>query len=68
MKTMIKAIGLTLIYAVGVAVFMNHFFGPEVINEVATNNNNQEMAKILFSLPGVYFVLDYWDRRHDSQE
>lgn len=66
---MIKVIGLSFMYAVGVALLMNHFFSTDssdMINSI--NNSPKDLATIMFSLPGVWFLMDYFQNRDNSHE
>lgn len=67
---MIKAIALTLVYAVAVSMVMNHFFNQELIESISSGNNNSghEMVTILSCVPGVWFIMDYFQNRDNSPE
>lgn len=63
---MIKAIGLTLLYGVAVALLINHFFGVDELNNLS--KDYRSVLTMVFSIPGVYFFMDYLENRENSRE
>lgn len=64
---MIKAIGLTFLYAVGVAMVAHHLM-PEGSSLGESTDQTRQMMMTMLCLPGAFFFLDYISNKDNKEE